>query len=354
MSRRRIVTYAVIAAIVVVMFLLPLVIPNPYWIHVLVVSIITCLLAVSLRALARTGVISMGTAGLMLVGAYSSALIAMKGGLSVWLAMPLGGLLSAFIAFVVGYPFLRAKGIYFAILTVMMSELLRAIAWYWSGLTRGSTGLQGIPSPEPINLGLVTLTFNSRTSFYYLALVLVIICCVILYRIEHSWLGTMWTAIRENDLLARASGINVRLHKLGIFVISAFFMGFAGAMYAHYMGSLSPYGYPGCPFSFSASVYTIMYMMVGGESYFFGPMLGTMLLTIVPEVARTLKEYMPLLFGLLLIIVVFFMPEGILGLGDRLLHRRRKTASLTCGPEAPQNAAPLPEERSVTEERTVT
>lgn len=346
MKKSRAGVYLGIAAVLVVMFLLPMVITNPYWIHVLVITVITSLLAVSLRALARTGVISMGTAGLMLVGAYSSALMAMKAGIPVWVAMPLGGLLSAFIASLVGYPFLRAKGIYFAILTVQMSELLRAIAWYWSGLTRGSTGLQGIPRPEPINLGVFTLNFESRTSFYYLALVLVIVCCAVLYRVEHSWLGTMWSAIRENDVLARASGINVRMHKLGIFVISAFFMGFAGAMYAHYMGSLSPYGYPGCPFSFSASIYTIMYMMVGGEAHFFGPIVGTFLLTIVPEAARTLKEYMPLLFGLLLIVVVFFMPEGILGLAERLLRKRRKGAS---PPPAckPGTEPALPEERAV-------
>lgn len=319
MHRRQLVNLTVIAALVCLLLLLPIFWKSIYWIHVLILTMISVLLAVSLRALARTGQISMGTAGFMLLGAYSSALLAMRLGLSFWIAMPLGGLLAAVVALIVGYPFLRAKGIYFAILTVMLSEVCRLIAWYWSGMTGGTTGLRNIPPPNPISiLGITTLNFNTKIVYYYLVLVIVIISLIILYRIERSWLGLMWSSINEADNLAQAAGINIMGHKMLIFSITSFFMGVGGALYAHYMGTLTAYGTPGSPFGFTASVYTLIYVVVGGEASFAGPIIGAILLTIVPEVARGVKEYLPLLFGALLIFVVFLMPEGIAGLSAPL------------------------------------
>lgn len=151
-------------------------------------------------------------------------------------------------------------------------------------------------------------------------LVIGIACLIILYRIERSWLGLIWTSISENDRLASSSGINVKRHKQLLLVITAFFIGIAGALYAHYMGSISPSGSPGDPFSFSASLYLIIYMMVGGEAYFAGPIIGTYILILVPQFGRSLQQYMPLLLGGILLLVVFLFPEGFVGLGARLTN----------------------------------
>jgi branched-chain amino acid transport system permease protein len=326
MTRRRLTSIIGIVALICLLFLLPLFIKSNYWLHVLILTGINVLLAVSLRALARTGQISMGTAGFMLLGAYSSALLAKNLGLSFWITLPIGGLLAAAVAIAAGYPFLRAKGIYFAILTVMLAEVCRLTAWYWKNITGGSAGLQDIPSPNPINLGIVTLSFDSKTSFYYLMLVIVIISIIILYRLERSWFGLMWSSIREADNLARAVGINIMGHKILIFGISSFFMGVAGALYAHYTGALSPYGIPGSVFGFTASIYVLLYVVVGGESRFAGPIIGAFLLTIAAELARSVREYMPLLFGGLLILVVLLMPEGIVGLGTLISQWYNKAA----------------------------
>lgn len=302
--------------LICVLFVLPLLWKSTYWIHVLILTGLNVLLAVSLRAFSRLGQISIGTAGFMLLGAYSSALLAKYLGLSFWITLFLGGLLAAVVALAAGYPFLKAKGIYFAILSWILAEVCRLTAWYWSSLTGGSTGLQKIPPPDPINiLGLTTLTFNTKTTYYYLMLVIVIVCLVILYRLERSWLGLMWSAIREADNLAQSVGINIMGHKMLIFSVTAFFMGIAGSLYAHYMGTLSPYGEPGSVFSFTASIYVLIYVVVGGENRFAGPIIGAILLTVVPELVRTLREYMPLIFGGLLIIVIFLIPDGIAGLG---------------------------------------
>lgn len=322
-----------ILAIVCLLFMVPLFIKSNYWLHVLIITGINVLLAVSLRALAHTGQISMGTAGFMLIGAYSSALLAINLGLSFWLAMPLGGLAAAIIALAAGYPFLKAKGIYFAILTVMLAEVCRLIAWYWKDVTGGSGGLQYIPAPDPISIfGLITIAFTTKVAFYYLMLVIVIVSLIILYRTEKSWLGLMWSSINEADTLAKAVGINIMGHKILIFAISSFFMGVAGALYAHYMGALSPYGIPGSVFGFTASIYVLLYVVVGGEARFAGPIIGAFILTMVSELARSLREYMPLLFGGLLVLVVFLMPQGIIGLGAQLSGLYHKLRHRTARP----------------------
>jgi branched-chain amino acid transport system permease protein len=191
MNRKRLVSAIGIIVPICLLFLLPLFIKSNYWLHVLILTGINVLLAASLRALARTGQISMGTAGFMLLGAYSSALLAKDLGLSFWITMPVGGLLAAVIAMAVGYPFLRAKGIYFAILTLMLAEVCRLTAYYWQSMTGGIAGLQNIPPPDPINvLGLTTLSFDTKATFYYLMLVIVIISLFILYRIlVRSYVG---------------------------------------------------------------------------------------------------------------------------------------------------------------------
>jgi branched-chain amino acid transport system permease protein len=322
MNSKGLARYIGLVVALVLLFALPSILSSDYWIHVCILTTITALMAVSLRALARTGQVSMGSAGFMLAGAYCSAILAIETGMSVWLTIPLGGIFAATIALLVSIPFLRAKGVYFAILTLMMAEVLRKVAWYWSSLTGGAAGLQDVPAVPSLRFpGLGTISFASTANYYYLTLVIVIVSMVILRRVEGSWLGVMWKAINENDRLAQSSGIDIFRQKMLVFVLTAFFMGIAGAVYAHYMGGLSPYGTPGSPFSFSASIYLIIYMMVGGEAFFVGPIIGTVLLVLIPEFARGIQEYVPLVFGALLVFVVFVVPQGIMGLGTSLVSR---------------------------------
>jgi branched-chain amino acid transport system permease protein len=226
--------------------------------------------------------------------------------------------------------------VYFAILTVMLSEVLRNIVFYWSKLTGGYSGIANIPPPEPLRLpGLGAISFDSKAHYYYLVLVIAAICLTVMYRLERSWLGLMWSSINENDQLARSCGINIKRHKQLLIVVTAFFMGIAGGFYAHYVGTLTPSGDPGSPFGFTASLYLIIYMMVGGEGYFAGPIIGAYLLTIVPELGRSLQQYIPLLMGAVLLLVVYVFPSGIAGLiarlaglGKRLWMRLKSTPAV--------------------------
>lgn len=325
MKPKQVTLSAGLIIVVVFLFSLPTLLRSQYWTHVLILSTISVVMAVSLRCLTRVGQISMGSAGFMLVGAYTSALLAMKAGFNVWLSILLGAFLAAVIAFGASFPFLRAKGVYFAILTVTLAEALRMIVFYWSKLTGGYSGIANISPPEAIRLpGIGTISFDSKAHYYYLVLVIAIVCLIIMYRLERSWLGLMWRSINENDQLARSCGINIKLHKQLLIVVTSFFMGIAGGFYAHYMGTITPSGDPGSPFGFTASLYLIIYMMVGGEGYFAGPIIGAYLLTIVPELGRSLQQYIPLLMGAVLLLVVFVFPEGIVGLGARLVKVARR------------------------------
>ena len=313
-------TAAGLLAVCVLLFSMPTLLNSEYWTHVLVLSTIYVIMAVSLRCLARVGQISMGSAGFMLVGAYASSILSMRWGINVWLSILLGAFLAMVIAFGASFPFLRAKGVYFAILTVMLSEVLRNIAFYWSKLTKGYQGLSNIPVPEPIKLpGLGTISFDSKAHYYYLIVTIGIICLAVLYRLERSWLGLMWSSINENDRLAGSCGVNIKRHKQLLIVVTAFFMAIAGGFYAHYMGTITPSGDPGSPFGFTGSLYLIIYMMVGGEAYFAGPIVGAYLLTIVPELGRSLQQYIPLFMGAIMLLVVFVFPEGIVGLVMRFV-----------------------------------
>jgi branched-chain amino acid transport system permease protein len=312
MNRRQRIKSFSIVALIVFLFCLPLFLKNIYWLHILCLACINVLLASSLRTINLTGELSLGQVGFMLIGAYSSALLSMRMGVPVWLAMLLGGLLAAAVALVLGYPILRTKGVYFTVLTFLVAEIFRLGMWYTPSLSGGPAGLSSIPPPGAINiLGITTLAFATKNAYYYLLLVIVLISLVILFRIERS-LGFTWMSIRQNDSLAESVGINVMGYKLIAFVVGCFFAGIAGALFAHFMHLLTTD--VTAMFGMLMSIYVVIYMVVGGQASFAGPIVGAVVLTLVPEFARPLKEYQPIIFGALVIFIIFFMRQGLIGL----------------------------------------
>jgi branched-chain amino acid transport system permease protein len=325
MNREKLVKTLVLVLVLVLVCLLPPIVRNDYWIHVLILIVIMILVTASLRAIFRTGEISIGISGFMLLGGYSSALLTLNLGLSFWITMPLGGLFAAAVAAAIGYPFFRVKGIYFAISTLLLAFVFLYLAGYMRDLTGGWQGLVFDIWPNPITIpGIMTLTFDTDTSYYYLAITIVGLCLFILYRMERARVGLVWGSIREADNLAQSVGVNLMAHKIFIFVVACFFTGIAGALYAFYVHALSPTTTPANIFSFFTSVYCILYMVVGGEGNFFGPIIGTTLFMLIPEFSRPLQMYRPLIYGALLILIIFFMPEGLIGLGDYFTTWYRK------------------------------
>jgi branched-chain amino acid transport system permease protein len=306
-----------ILIMLVIVFLLPKIVPNDYWVHIMVLIAIMTLATSSMRAINRTGEMSLGTAGFMLLGAYSSALLTKNLGLSFWITMPLGGLFTASIAALLGYPYFRVKGVYFAITTLMTGFVFLYLAGYLKHLTGGWQGFVFDFWPSPITIpGIGTVTFDTDISYYYLAVIIVALCLFILYRMEHSRIGLVWSSICEADNLAQSIGVNIMAHKIFVFVVACFFTGIAGALYAFYVHALSPTSTPANIFHFVTSIYCVLYMVVGGEASFFGPIIGTALFMLIPEFSRPLQMYRPIIYGALLILIVFFMPQGLVGIGN--------------------------------------
>jgi branched-chain amino acid transport system permease protein len=315
---------------IVIAFLLPNILGgNKYWMTVLTLLIINILMVSSLRSITLINEISLGQVGFAVIGAYTHAILMMKVGLSFWPSLILGALLAAFIALLLGYPFLKVKGIYFSILTLLTAETFRLVAYYWTDLTGGTMGIQGIPSPEPWVIGGRTILFDSTThNYYYLALGVVVVCLLALYHFERAYVSFQWRAIRDDNALAGAVGINVIGYKIVNFVIAAFVAGLAGGLFASYQHVLSATSTS--RFAVTMSIYLLVYMVVGGKNSFIGPIIGTTLLTLIAESSRAMKEYQPMLTGAIAILVMLFLPMGVAGIPgqikDWIKERRHRQA----------------------------
>ena len=314
MSKGKLIKPFSYGALIIFLFLVPLFIKGPYALHILILAAMNIILASSLRLIATSGRLSLGHGGMMAVGAYTSALLVMKLGLSSWAVLLLAGLAAACLALFVGFPFVKLKGIYFAMITVFLAEMIILTAEQWRSLTGGSSGIVNIPRPDPIVIpGLLNMDFASKVDFYYFILVLMLVTLLILYAIERSRIGLTWLSIQQADFLAESIGVNTARFKVLAFCIGCFFAGIAGSFYSQYISVINPR-----TFGFFFAIYVVVYMIVGGMRRFSGPILGALILTILPELARALKEFQPFVFAGALMLVIFFLPEGLVSLPGRL------------------------------------
>ena len=316
MPKKQLLNGVGLAVLIVLSLLVPTFFKSYYIISVISLMVMNILLSSTVRVIWLLDQFPMGQVGFALVGAYGSALLMMKVGLSFWVTLPAAGLMAGALALAVGYPILKVKGIYFAILTVMMAETLRLVTYHWRGVTGGQHGLLGIPAPAPITLPIIgTLNFDDISHYYYIVIVVTLISLFIIYKLEHSHLGAKWRAIRDSEALAHAIGINVSWYMMANFAIAAFFAGISGALFAHFQQTISANSTS--RFGVSMSMMLIIYMAVGGEGKFAGPIIGTIFLTFISEMARPVREYVPMIFAAIAILVMIFMPEGLAGLPDR-------------------------------------
>lgn len=280
---------------------LPVLIGDPYWLHVYIMTCLNICLAVSLRVLWNVGLLSCGHAAFMGIGAYTSALLAKGIGLSPWLSIPVGGGAAVLISLALGYPALRLTGIYFVLVTFAFNEVFFLIATRWREFTGGPSGLLGIPRPTGIPSG--------KMAYAYFASLLLLITLTVLYRFEFSRVGRIWLAIRDTELRSKCVGIQTTYYKLFAFGVSSFFAGLAGAAYAHYIGFISP-----SDFTIWQSIYVQIYMIVGGVTTFAGPILGSVALTVLSEFIRAAGPLQSVVYGTLLAVVMLFLPGGLISL----------------------------------------
>ena len=301
--------------VLVILILLPQVIQARYFMHLVVMAGIFSILTLSWNLLAGyTGLLNLGHAAFYGIGAYTSSLLAMSLGISPWIGLVAGGLVAAFFGFLLGFPALRLSGPYLAITTIGFAEILRLVAINWVDLTRGSLGLSGIPLLTSIHLGDLNFKFYYEKDYYYVVLAAVLLTLFCIRRLTRSEFGVSLQALRDDDLGAQSIGINTARYKIAVFTISAFFAGFAGALFAHFVRLVSP-EMMALHTTFDALTMT----MIGGLGTTAGPILGAVALTFLSEWLRYLEDMFKVdirlvVYGLLLILTILFMREGIVGL----------------------------------------
>ncbi|MBI2562979.1 MAG: branched-chain amino acid ABC transporter permease [candidate division NC10 bacterium] len=309
--RRSGATLVILVGLLALVLLLPS-LGNDYYVYLIALVFTNVILAASLRPSLTCGQLNIGHSAFMSVGAYTSALLAKHLSVPFEGSLLCGALLATAVGLAIGYPALRLRGVYFAMVTVAFVEVIRLIAGIWVPLTRGNSGLSGIPKPSILGMTLAT-----RTSQYYLAVVLMLVVLLILYKLERSRLGLIWKSIGMADNLAQSLGVNVALHKLLAFAIGCFFAGVAGAFYAHFIRFLFP-----PEFGFLMAVNILVYNFVGGRGHFAGPIVGAVFLSLLSEPFRG-SPYETIFFSIVMLLAILFLPGGLITLPGKLAGLRR-------------------------------
>jgi len=311
---------AIILCILIVIILsIPQIVKDEYYLHIFVMSGIWIISALSLNLiLGYAGQLNLAQGTFFGIGAYATGLLMQKMGLSFWVALPLGCLLTAVIGFITGLPTLRTRGHYFPIATMCLGIAIYYVIARWDDVTGGARGLFGLSRPDPINLPVLgVLSFESTQNCYYLVFFFVCLTILIIYRLISSLSGKRLIAIRGNEDLAQALGINTMRDKVICFTISTLLAGLAGGIFASYMGSLMAENA-----HFVTSFEILLNVMIGGVGTLIGPIIGAIFLPILSEELHFLGGWRLVVYGIILILTIRFLPFGIVG-GVRILLGER-------------------------------
>jgi branched-chain amino acid transport system permease protein len=293
-----------------VLALAPALVKVPYFLHLGILALIWVIVAQGQNLVQGfTGYVSIAAAGFMGVGAYASTLLTTKLGWSVWTSMVCAPLIAGLLAIMVGYPSLRVKGHYFAIVTMAYNLVIFIVLINYSSLTGGESGITGVPKPENVSVFGLLVNFETRNAYYYLTLICAVCATVICGLVLHSRVGRVLLAIRQNEPLVDAAGVFAWRYKMFAFVLSASLCGVAGALYAHFIGFLNPE-----PFGVDQSLNAILAVILGGSGTLAGPVVGAFLVVALPEFLRVAETYRLIVYGLLLVLTTIFMPRGIIPL----------------------------------------
>ena len=288
------------------------------------------LTSVALLAIASAGVwltfyigrINIGQGAFALIGAYVSAILVVKADWSFWISLPAAGLFSAVVAILIGLPILRLRGVYFAMITLVLTQVVTLTALALP-ITNGARGISNIPLPSGISVfGIPILPDfaameNTKLAFYYTACIIMLATYAALYRLVNSRLGHLCRSMQQNEELASSIGVNISYIRIVIFAISSFFGGLGGAMF----GSIAQSVYPSS-FQVADSVNFMLNCFLGGLGYVFGPMLGTLVLYFGWDLLFEFGKYQMLIYSTILIVIIRFLPNGLLSIrfgkgGDR-------------------------------------
>ena len=282
------------------------------------------LTSVALLSIASAGVwltfyigrINIGQGAYALMGGYVSAILIMSAGWSFWWTLPVAGLFCAAASILIGLPILRLRGVYFAMVTLVLTEVARLLALALP-VTNGAKGITSIPLPGAISVFGITLVpdfatmENPRIAFYFLAVTLMILCFAALYRLVHSRIGHICMSLQQNEELASSIGVNIASLRVMAYAISSFFGGLSGAVFIGATQSIYP-----SSFTVTDSVNFMLNCFLGGLGYVFGPMLGTLVLYFGWNLLFETGEFQLLIYSAAMIILMLVLPNGLLSLGS--------------------------------------
>jgi len=292
-------SFLIYAAIFIILLLLPTIIPK-FYIYILALIFVTSLLAMSLNLVVGHGGLFQFHHGVFYgIGAYTFALILTKTSLPVWIGFGMGPIIAALFGFLIGLFCVRLTKLYFGMLQISLGSLIWAIVFRWYSLTGGDDGIHGISMPSFI---------SSLKGSYYFILLCLAACLIVLYLIYKSPFGNTLRAIRDNPERCEAVGINVRRHQLIGIVIATFFAGIAGVLFVVVEGSV----FPDLLF-WVLSLEIFIMCLLGGWFTFAGPIMGAAIIVSLRTFAGIYTEYWTLILGIILILLIFFLPEGVMG-----------------------------------------
>ncbi|WP_245304104.1 branched-chain amino acid ABC transporter permease [Hoeflea olei] len=297
--------YLVIAALIASV---PWFTGNVFYFHV---GIMVCLAAMAtsgLAVIAWVGQLSLAHAAFVGLGAYTSVLLVTRLGLPFVVGLPAGALVAGAVAYLIGKPLLRLRGVYFVLITFALNELFRLVMLEFPGVSGGSSGIAGVPKIE-----LFGLVLAEQSQVYVFTLACLVAVTALLYLIRNGQLGRRFAAVEENPALAESSGTPTARTQNLAFVIGSSIAGFTGAIMAHYIGFISPE-----TFGFQLSVSYVIILVTGGRLALWGPLVGAIFLTPLPEFLRGALEYQHIIYGVILIAVLRFLPQGLAGLSGQL------------------------------------
>ena len=290
------------------------------------------LTSVALLSIASAGVwltffigrINIGQGAYALMGGYVSAILVVNYSVSFWFTLPLAGLFCAAASILIGFPILRLRGVYFAMVTLVLTEVARLLALALP-ITNGAKGMVSIPLPGALSiLGFTIIPDfavmqNSRLAFYLLAVTVMVLCFAVMYRLVNSRIGKLCQSLQQNEELASSIGVNIAYLRVIAYAISSFFGGVAGAIFAAIAQSIYP-----SSFTVTDSVNFMLNCFFGGLGYVFGPMLGTLVLYFGWDLLFQTGKFQLLIYSTLMIILMLFLPNGLLSLGELLRKRGAK------------------------------
>ncbi|AZO05774.1 MULTISPECIES: branched-chain amino acid ABC transporter permease [unclassified Mesorhizobium] len=282
------------------------------------------LTSVALLSIASAGVwltfyigrINIGQGAYALMGGYVSAILVMNHGWSFWLTLPVAGLFCAAASVLIGLPILRLRGVYFAMVTLVLTEVARLLALALP-ITNGAKGIVSIPLPGALSVFGITLIpdfatlQNSRLAFYLLAVTLMVVCFAIMYRLVNSRIGKLCQSLQQNEELASSIGVNIAYLRVIAYAVSSFFGGVSGAIFAAISQSIYP-----SSFTVTDSVNFMLNCFLGGLGYVFGPMLGTLVLYFGWDLLFQTGQFQLLIYSALMIVLMLVLPNGLLSLAE--------------------------------------